>query len=398
MPSKNWSTLLAAEDWQAGGFGLYIHWPFCLSKCPYCDFNSHVAESVDRLRWERAFLTEIDRIGAKTPVRTLNSIFFGGGTPSLMDPDLVRAIIQRARATWISVNDLEVTLEANPTSVEAGRFSAYRDAGVTRVSLGIQALRDADLRRLGRLHSSAEARAAFDIARDRFSRVSFDLIYGRQDQTLQDWHRELSEALAMAADHLSLYQLTIEPGTAFGDRLASGRLHGLPDEDTGADLYELTQALCERAGLPAYEISNHARPGAESRHNLIYWRYGDYAGIGPGAHGRMSLHGRRFATEALSRPDAWLEAVETRGSGERPPAPLSTRDQAEEYLMMGLRLRDGISLARYEAFLGSEISSFKINGLADLGLIEAASGRLFATPAGRAVLNGIIRELLPETD
>ncbi|HDR29144.1 radical SAM family heme chaperone HemW, partial [Rhodovulum sp.] len=287
---------MAAEDWQAGGFGLYVHWPFCLSKCPYCDFNSHVAASIDMGEWQRAYLSEIRRIGAETGPRTLTSVFFGGGTPSLMAPDLVAAILDTVRATWPCANDMEVTLEANPGSVEAGRFAGYRDAGVGRVSLGVQALNDADLGRLGRLHSAAEARAAFDIARNTFERVSFDLIYARQDQLLADWQAELGQALALGVDHLSLYQLTIEPGTAFGDRHARGGLRGLPDDDRAADMYLATQEICAAAGLPAYEVSNHARPGAESRHNLIYWRYGDYAGIGPGAHGRLTLDGRRWAT------------------------------------------------------------------------------------------------------
>jgi oxygen-independent coproporphyrinogen-3 oxidase len=306
------------EDWRAGGFGLYLHWPFCQSKCPYCDFNSHVAASIDQRRWQRAYLAEIDRIGAETRGRVLNTVFFGGGTPSLMDPDIVAAVLDRVRATWTVANDWEVTLEANPGSVEAERFRAYREAGVNRLSMGVQALNDTDLRRLGRLHSLDEALGAFETARASFDRVSFDLIYARQDQTPDDWGRELDRALRMAVDHLSLYQLTIEDGTAFGARHAAGGLRGLPDDDRSVALYDMTQDRCAAAGMPAYEVSNHARPGAESRHNLIYWRGGDYAGIGPGAHGRLTLNGQRYATEAPRAPGAWLERVERDGCGEAP--------------------------------------------------------------------------------
>ncbi len=260
-------------------FGIYIHWPFCQSKCPYCDFNSHVAEKIDESRWAKAYLAELDRTAVETSGQQVASVFFGGGTPSLMPPEIVAAILDKIRARWVVANDWEVTLEANPGSVEAGQFRAFRHAGVNRVSMGIQALDDTALRRLGRLHSVAEARAAFDIARDTFDRVSFDLIYARQDQTLAAWKAELFEALSMAIDHLSLYQLTVEPGTAFGDRLARGRLGGLPDEDRSVDMYELTQELCAERGLEGYEVSNHARSGSKSRHNLIYWRAGDYVGV-----------------------------------------------------------------------------------------------------------------------
>ena len=387
---------MAAEDWQAGGFGLYVHWPFCLSKCPYCDFNSHVAASIDMGEWQRAYLSEIRRIGAETGPRTLTSVFFGGGTPSLMAPDLVAAILDTVRATWPCANDMEVTLEANPGSVEAGRFAGYRDAGVGRVSLGVQALNDADLGRLGRLHSAAEARAAFDIARNTFERVSFDLIYARQDQLLADWQAELGQALALGVDHLSLYQLTIEPGTAFGDRHARGGLRGLPDDDRAADMYLATQEICAAAGLPAYEVSNHARPGAESRHNLIYWRYGDYAGIGPGAHGRLTLDGRRWATEAPLAPAGWLARVARDGHGEALRTALSPQDQATEYLMMGMRLTEGLSLVRYQHLAGQPLDASRIAGLAGLGLIRCEGDRLRTTDAGRAVLNAVIRELLPD--
>ncbi|MCX8952482.1 radical SAM family heme chaperone HemW, partial [Ruegeria sp. NA] len=263
-----------ADDWRNGGFGLYVHWPFCEAKCPYCDFNSHVSKTIDQKQWLDAYLSELRRSAVETPDRVLNTIFFGGGTPSLMDPETVAAVIETARALWRPANDMEISLEANPGSVEAGRFAAYRDAGVNRISMGVQALNDEDLRRLGRIHTVAEARAAFDIARDCFERVSFDLIYARQHQTLDAWRAELNEALSMAVDHLSLYQLTIEDGTAFGDRYAVGKLRGLPEDDSAADMYLATQEICEKHGLPAYEVSNHARPGAESVHNLVYWRYG----------------------------------------------------------------------------------------------------------------------------
>ncbi|MDA8587072.1 radical SAM family heme chaperone HemW, partial [Rhodobacteraceae bacterium] len=296
------------------GFGLYVHWPFCQAKCPYCDFNSHVASSIDQTRWKSAYLSELSRVRKETGPKVLNSIFFGGGTPSLMSPDTVADIIASARSLWTPANDMEITLEANPTSVEAARFQAYAEGGVNRVSIGIQSLRDDDLKALGRLHSAQEARAAFDIARETFPRVSFDLIYARQNQTLDDWRVELGEALDMAADHLSLYQLTIEPGTAFGDRHAKKGLQGLPEEDLSADMYFLTQDMTQAAGLPAYEISNHATPGAESRHNLIYWRSGDWAGVGPGAHGRLTLNQQRVETISHSTPGKWLDTVENEGS------------------------------------------------------------------------------------
>jgi oxygen-independent coproporphyrinogen-3 oxidase len=385
----------AADDWTAGGFGLYLHWPFCQSKCPYCDFNSHVAAAIDQARWQRAFLAEIDRVAAQTPGRVLHTVFFGGGTPSLMAPEVVAAVIERIRARWPVANDLEITLEANPTSAEAGRFRAYAAAGVSRLSMGIQSLDDAHLRALGRRHSAAEARAAFDIARAAFPRVSFDLIYARQDQRPEDWRRELSEALAMAVDHLSLYQLTIEEGTAFGDRFARGRLPGLPTHDDAADIYALTQELCDAAGLPAYEVSNHAGIGMESRHNLIYWRSGDWAGIGPGAQGRLTLAGRRWATDTPRAPQAWLSQVEARGSGELPRAALSAQDRATEHLMMGLRLTEGIDLARQARLAGAPPDEAAVRELEDLGMVARSGGRLAATPAGRMVLNAVIRALLP---
>lgn len=384
------------EDWQSGGFGLYLHWPFCQSKCPYCDFNSHVAANIDQNRWLAAYLTEIDRIGAETQGRILNTVFFGGGTPSLMQPEVVAAVLERVRKTWRTSNDWEVTLEANPGSVEAGRFRGYRDGGVTRISMGIQALNDADLRRLGRLHSVAEARAAFDIARGTFDRVSFDLIYARQHQELDGWRQELGEAMAMAIDHLSLYQLTVEDGTAFGARHAQGGLRGLPEDDLSADMYALTQDICAAAGMPAYEVSNHARHDAQSRHNLIYWRGGDYAGIGPGAHGRLTLGGARWATEAPKAPGAWLSQVEAGRPGELPREAIPLKEQASEYLMMSLRLAEGMDISRYESLAGTPLSDIKINGLCDIGMIDVEAGRVRATSDGRIVLNALIRELFPE--
>ncbi|MBW6507685.1 MAG: radical SAM family heme chaperone HemW [Rhodobacteraceae bacterium] len=382
------------EDWQHGGFGLYIHWPFCASKCPYCDFNSHVATKIDQNRWLRAYLAEIDRIGAETRGRVLNTVFFGGGTPSLMDPAIVHGVLDRVRATWVMANDLEVTLEANPGSVEAGRFRGYADAGVNRLSMGVQALNDTDLRRLGRMHSVAEARAAFDIAGAAIERVSFDLIYARQDQTLADWKLELRQALAMAVGHFSLYQLTIEEGTVFGARRAAGKLRGLPPDDAAADMYLATQDICAAAGVPAYEVSNHARPGQESRHNLIYWRYGDYAGIGPGAHGRLTLAGARWGTEAPRAPGAWLEQVEAGRPGELPRERLSARDQGSELLLMGLRLGEGVDMARYASVSGVGLPESAVNRLQGLRVIEVSGGTIKATTTGRPILNAILRDLL----
>jgi oxygen-independent coproporphyrinogen-3 oxidase len=381
------------EDWRAGGFGLYIHWPFCQSKCPYCDFNSHVAATIDQRRWRDAYLREIARVGAETPGRVLETVFFGGGTPSLMEPEVVADVLAAVRATWPMVNDPEITLEANPGSVEAGRFQGFADAGVNRVSMGVQALRDEDLRRLGRLHSVGEARQAFDIARKFFNRVSFDLIYARQDQTLADWRSELHEALSMAVDHLSMYQLTIEEGTAFGDRFARGGLRGLPDEDVQADMYAVTQEVCAAHGMPAYEVSNHARAGAESRHNLIYWRMGDYIGIGPGAHGRLTLDGHRWATVAPKAPGAWLAMAESGPAVEEPREEVLKDEQALEYLLMSMRLSEGMDVARYERLAGRPLDSGRLEGLAELGLVRADSGRLMATAEGRPLLNGILREL-----
>lgn len=382
------------ESWQLGGFGLYVHWPFCEAKCPYCDFNSHVVREIDQSRWAAALVAEIRRCGAEVPGRVLSSIFFGGGTPSLMRPETVAAIIEAAGEVWTFSNDLEVTLEANPSSVEAARFRGFREAGVNRVSLGVQSLRDADLRRLGRLHDVAEARRAVDVAASVFDRFSFDLIYARQQQGLDDWRTELREALAMAGDHLSLYQLTIEPGTSFWDRAQVGRLRGLPGDDLAADMYEVTQELCSAAGFTAYEVSNHARNGAESRHNLIYWRQGDWIGVGPGAHGRIGLEGRRIAQVSHAAPGKWLAAAE-RGSGEDERESLCVQDQAVEYLMMGLRISEGLDIDRLWNMDPGVAPMSKLRELQDLGLLRVDEHCLTTTAKGRQVLNAVVTELIP---
>jgi len=382
------------EDWRNGGFGLYVHWPFCEAKCPYCDFNSHVVAQVDQGRWARALVSEVERVGRLTQGRVLNSVFFGGGTPSLMAPETVAAVLDAVRRTWVLANDVEITLEANPRSVEAGRFHGFADAGVNRVSMGIQSLRGEDLRRLGRLHDVQEAQRAFDVARSVFDRVSFDLIYARQDQTLDDWRAELTEALTMAVDHLSLYQLTIEAGTAFGDRAQRGGLKGLPEEGLAADMYDLTQEMCEAAGIPAYEVSNHARDGSQSRHNLIYWHYGDYAGVGPGAHGRLTINGVKHATEAWSAPGKWIDAAEA-GSGDRLTEVLSGADQAIEYTMMGLRVNEGLDVDRIRRLSASAIPDDTCASLTEMGLLWQRAGRVGATRKGRLLLNSVIAELLP---
>jgi putative oxygen-independent coproporphyrinogen III oxidase len=382
------------EDWRHAGFGLYIHWPFCQSKCPYCDFNSHVAAHIDQSRWLRAFEAEIGRIGALTQGRILNTVFFGGGTPSLMDATTVQGILDRIRATWTLANDVEITLEANPGSVEAARFDGYAKAGVNRVSLGIQSLYPEDLRRLGRMHSVDEAAKAIAIAQSTFDRVSIDLIYARQNQTLAAWRDELHRALDFGTSHLSLYQLTIEDGTVFGQMHAKNLLRGLPEEDLAADMFELTQEVTRDAGLPAYEVSNHARSGDESRHNLIYWRMGDYAGIGPGAHGRLTIDSARFATEAERMPGAWLDrTLASAGSAEQTER-LVAIDRASEYLMFALRLREGASLARFAALAGAPLPQSALNETIALGLIERADDRVRTTDAGVLMLNGVLRALL----
>lgn len=388
---------LARADADARGFGLYVHWPFCLSKCPYCDFNSHVRESIDHARWRAALLAELDHYAARTKGRTLTSIFFGGGTPSLMEPETVGAIIARAAVHWSPARDIEITLEANPSSVEAGRFAGYRAAGVNRISLGVQSLDDSALHLLGRRHDAAEARAAVALAHRIFDRVSFDMIYARPGQTVADWRTELRAALDIAGEHLSVYQLTIEPNTAFAAAHRQGRLK-LPDEDEGAALYETTQELLESAGLPAYEVSNHARPGAESRHNLTYWRYGDYVGIGPGAHGRLTLDGGKVATRQHRAPEAWLEAVEARGHATRSSEPVAPEARGVEMLMMGLRLAEGVSREAFRSETGAEIEDAldrqAVARLVDAGYLVLDGRVLRATAAGRQRLDAVLAALL----
>jgi putative oxygen-independent coproporphyrinogen III oxidase len=379
-------------------FALYIHWPFCKSKCPYCDFNSHVRERIDERRWRDALLAELDHAASETGGRRVGSIFFGGGTPSLMAPETVAALIARAGERWTLAADAEITLEANPSSVEAARFRALAEAGVNRLSLGVQALDDAALRFLGRGHDVAEALAAIELARRHFPRFSFDLIYARPEQMQESWRAELARALALAGDHLSLYQLTIEPGTAFHAAFARGDFV-LPDEDVAGALYEETQALLEAAGLPAYEISNHARPGGECRHNLAYWRSADYAGLGPGAHGRLTLAGERLAVRRHRAPETWLAAVEKHGHGIEERVALAPEEQRRELLMMGLRLAAGVERARFRAATGVELET-ALDGarLADLiegGFVVLDAAGLRATAGGRQRLNAVLAALLP---
>jgi len=375
-------------------FAVYVHWPFCLSKCPYCDFNSHVRHGgVDEARFVRAYEREIAATAARMPGRVVSSIFFGGGTPSLMQPSSVAAILDAIGKHWRVAPDAEVTLEANPTSVEAGRFRGYRAAGVNRVSLGMQSLDDAALKELGRLHTAQEALDAVAIARANFERYSFDLIYARPRQTLEAWAAELRRALEHAGDHLSLYQLTIEPETPFFGLHKAGKLV-VPDEDTARDLYDLTQALCDKAGLPAYEISNHARAGGECRHNLVYWRGHDYAGVGPGAHGRLTIDGRRLATETDKKPEGWLMRVEATGSGLTVDEKLTAGEAADEYLLMGLRLAEGIDPARYTALSGRALDPKRIAILRDEGAVETTGdGRLRVTQSGFPVLDAVVADL-----
>ena len=375
-------------------FGVYVHWPFCQSKCPYCDFNSHVRHAaVDEERFKRAFVTEIAATAARVPGRIVSSIFLGGGTPSLMQPETVGTILDTIGKHWTVAPDAEVTLEANPSSVEATRFRGYRAAGVNRVSLGVQSLDDGALKALGRLHTAREALDAIAVARSTFDRYSFDLIYARPDQTPATWKPELTRALSEAGEHLSLYQLTIEPDTPFFTLHASGKLV-IPDEDTARDLYDTTQDICARAGLPAYEISNHARPGGECRHNLIYWRMHEYAGIGPGAHGRLDIAGKRHATATERRPEAWLMRVEEGGHGVVTDEVLIRQERADEFLLMGLRLAEGVDLNRYAAIAGKPLDPVQIKTLTDLGFIETdESGRLRVTQAGFPVLDAVVADL-----
>lgn len=375
-------------------FGVYVHWPFCAAKCPYCDFNSHVRHApVDQQRYLAAFVRELGHFRDLSGKRMVTSIFLGGGTPSLMAPATVAGILDAVRANWIVDANAEVTLEANPSSVEAGRFRGYHDAGVNRVSLGVQALNDDDLKRLGRLHDAAAARAAVTIARKNFPRISVDLIYGRPGQSLRDWRAELGEAIELAADHLSLYQLTIEPGTPFAALFAAGRLP-MPDADMQADFYALTQDVTDAGGLPAYEISNHARTGAASRHNLTYWRYRDYAGVGPGAHSRLSVGGMKRAISTVLEPEDWLRSIDEQGHGIATDETLTGTQAADEMLLMGLRLSEGLDTARYRELSGKALDPARIAALSGQGMVEVLrTGKLRATEVGWPVLNSIVASL-----
>ena len=376
-------------------FGIYVHWPFCTAKCPYCDFNSHVRTSIDEGGWVDAIERELDWTAAAQGVDRpiVETIFFGGGTPSLMQGASVARILDRIARRWRLANDVETTLEANPASADAARFADYRAAGVNRLSLGMQALNDPDLKFLGRLHNAAEAREALDLATKNFDRVSLDLIYARPNQSDAQWREELKQALSFGTDHLSLYQLTIEPETPFALLHRNGKLR-IPDDDLAAGLYETTQELTEAAGLPAYEISNHARPGSESRHNLIYWRYGDYAGIGPGAHGRLLLDGKRVATATERLPERWRERVAKRENVFADFTAIDDAEAAREHLLMNLRLAEGIDLAAYERRWRTRPLPEKIAPLVEQGLLRQDGGRLTATPQGRLVLNAVIAALL----
>ncbi|CAN5287136.1 radical SAM family heme chaperone HemW [soil metagenome] len=369
-----------------GPLALYIHWPFCVSKCPYCDFNSHVRESVDQAAWLSALLADLAYEASLTPNRTLGSIFFGGGTPSLMPPATVAALIDAAATHWTVADDIEITLEANPSSVEAARFADLAKAGVNRTSLGLQALDNETLHFLGRAHDVDEALAALDTAQDNFGRVSFDLIYARPDQTIAQWEAELSRALSFGTEHLSLYQLTIEPGTRFATLVQQGKLTPA-DSDHAADLFDVTRALTNAAGLPGYETSNHARPGAESRHNLTYWRYGDYVGVGPGAHGRRGS----LATMRHKKPENWMAALSRNGHGLQSEIPLSEAEQTTEALLMGLRLREGVDLAR---FAGEPVDRSAVQRLAGLGLVTLTGARLSVTEQGTLLLDAILPEII----
>jgi oxygen-independent coproporphyrinogen-3 oxidase len=382
---------------RAQDLAIYVHWPFCLSKCPYCDFNSHVRDSVDHARWRTALLTELDHYADRTPGRTVTSIFFGGGTPSLMEPETAAAVIDRINMRWPVAPNLEITLEANPSSVESARFASLAAAGVNRVSLGVQALDDASLDFLGRRHNAAEAMDALAVAKRHFGRVSFDLIYARPGQTVADWRAELARALAEDTEHLSVYQLTIEEGTNFATLAARGEL-AIPDEDTQAALYETTQEMMSAAGLPAYEISNHARPSAECRHNLTYWRYGDYVGVGPGAHGRLTTQGRKVATRAHRAPEIWLDRVAAKGHGAHEDVPVGMEERRDELLMMGLRLTEGVSRVRLRDELGADVDDLiderKLRRLIDAGFMTLDDISLRATDAGRQRLNAVLASLL----
>jgi oxygen-independent coproporphyrinogen-3 oxidase len=377
-------------------FGIYVHWPFCTAKCPYCDFNSHVRANFDDAQWAAAIAQELKAVralqGVGAPV--VESVFFGGGTPSLMSGKAAATVLDAIAANWLVAGDVEITLEANPASADMARFRDYRAAGITRLSLGVQALNDADLKFLGRLHDVDDAKRALALAMATFEHVSLDLIYARPGQTPDEWQRELAEALAFGTEHLSLYQLTIEPATPFAVLAQTGTLT-IPEDDDAAALFELTCAMTDAAGRPAYEISNHAKPGRECRHNLVYWRYGDYAGVGPGAHGRLTLATGRVATLCEKLPERWREAVRSRGDGIIETTPVGNDDAAREHLLMTLRLAEGLDLAAYEARWGVALDRARIAELSDAGFLTLGETRLAATPRGRLVLNAVIAALAP---
>ncbi len=385
------------------GFGLYVHWPFCISKCPYCDFNSHVVDKIDQLAWHDAYLRELEHFAAQTPNRRLTSIFFGGGTPSLMDPATTAAVIEAAKKHWQPVSDLEITLEANPGTVDANRFKAFNTAGVNRLSMGVQSLNENDLRFLGRKHSVAEAQKAWRAAAKIFPRVSFDLIYARPGQSADAWRGELETALKEVRDnnisHLSLYQLTMEDGTAMAADYALKKFT-LPSEDDASDMFDITNELCAEAGFPAYEISNHAHVGQECRHNMVYWRGGDYVGVGPGAHGRLTLNDGARATRQIKAPALWLKRVAAENHGAQEIEPLDQKSRAEEMIMMGLRLAEGIHTVRFERQTGLALRTLlnekKLAQLEDQGFVVFAQNRLRATAAGRLALNEVLRQLLAD--
>ena len=399
MNNQDSPNALAAHEGDTEQFGVYIHWPFCLSKCPYCDFNSHVRHAtIDEDRFARAFEAEIAMTAGRAPGRTVSAIFFGGGTPSLMQPSTVGAILDAVGRHWQVTPDAEITLEANPTSVEASRFRGYRTAGVNRVSLGVQALDDRVLKELGRQHTAQEAIAAVHVARSVFGRYSFDLIYARPQQTPAEWGNELKAALREAGEHLSLYQLTIEPETPFAALYSAGKLR-VPDDGTARALYDTTQDICAAHGLPAYEISNHARPGAECRHNLVYWRMHEYAGIGPGAHGRLNVgrldgDGDRHATATEKRPESWLTRVEQEGHGLVTDEVLTRAEMADEFLLMGLRLAEGIDPQRYLALSGRSLDPVRVAALRENGLLETTpAGRLRVSLSGFPILDAVVSDL-----
>ncbi|KQV44237.1 MULTISPECIES: radical SAM family heme chaperone HemW [unclassified Rhizobium] len=388
------ATFTSIGDHNDPGFGVYVHWPFCAAKCPYCDFNSHVRhQPVDQPRFVAAFLKEMAEARRLSGPRTVTSIFMGGGTPSLMDPATVEAVLNGIAKEWHVPDGIEITMEANPSSVEATRFRGYRAAGVNRVSLGVQALNDADLKFLGRLHNVEDALKAIRLARDIFPRMSFDLIYARPKQTVEEWEKELKEAVSYAVDHLSLYQLTIEEGTPFYGLHKAGKLI-VPDGEQSAVLYEATQEITSSIGMPAYEVSNHAAPGAESRHNLTYWRYGDYAGIGPGAHGRLTMGANKIATATERKPEDWLKLVEDHGHGMIDQEILGRDEQADELLLMGLRLKEGIDLVRWQGLSGREPDPDREQFLIEHGFIERlGNSRLRCTPAGMLILDAVVADL-----